>query len=333
MRGGAGGVKTRRDLLVALTVLGGASSTYAQQRGTRHLLGYVWIGPNGSERSTLDGLRVGLHDLGHSEGRDFAILDKYADFRPERLPTLLAELLKANVALILSPGNVVTEAAIKATRTLPIIATTPDLLASGFVPSLARPGGNVTGISLTAGQTLSEKWLELVRELVPQVTHVAALVHPTSTASAAYAQSLKNAAQAYGIRLTEVTAANREELQEALRIIGQLDAGALVVESDAGLVSNRDLTIKFAAEHRLPAVYGNADYAADGGLVCYATSIFDVWRQLATYVDKVLKGSSPADLPVQQATNFRLRVNLKTAKALGLTIPPTLLARADEVIE
>jgi putative ABC transport system substrate-binding protein len=250
---GAAGLMTRRDLLIALTALGGASTSYAQQRATKHLLGYVWIGPNGSERSTLEGLRVGLRELGYFEGNDFVILDKYADFRAERLPTLLAELLKANVSIILSPGNVVTEAAIKATRTLPIIATTPDLLASGFVSSLARPGGNVTGISLTAGQTLSEKWLELVRELVPHISHVAALVHPTSTASAAYAQSLNNAAKAYGVRLTEVTAANREELQEALRIIGQLDVGALVVESDAGLVSNRDLIIKFAAEHRLPS--------------------------------------------------------------------------------
>ena len=132
MRGGAGGIDSSRSAGCADRARRTLQSTYAQQRGTRHLLGYVWIGPNGSERSTLDGLRVGLHDLGHSEGRDFAILDKYADFRPERLPALLAELLKANVALILSPGNVVTEAAIKATRTLPIIATTPDLLASGF---------------------------------------------------------------------------------------------------------------------------------------------------------------------------------------------------------
>jgi putative tryptophan/tyrosine transport system substrate-binding protein len=333
MRVAAANDLTRRDLLVALTALGYASASHAQQRGTRYLLGYVWIGPSGSEHSTLDGMRVGLRDLGHSEGRDFAILDKYANFRPDRLPALFAELLKADVALILSPGNVVTEAAMKATRTVPVIATTPDLLSSGFVSSLARPGGNVTGISLTAGPTLSEKWLELVRELAPHVSHVAALLHPTSTASAAYSQSLQNAARAYGIRLTEVKASNRDELSDALRAIGQLRVGALVVESDAGLVSNRDLILKFASEHAMPTVYGNSDYASDGGLICYATSIFDVWRQLATYVDRVLKGSSPADLPVQQATNFRLWVNLKTAKTLGLTIPPTLLARADEVIE
>jgi putative ABC transport system substrate-binding protein len=232
----------------------------------------------------------------------------------------------------LSPGNAVTRAATEATSSIPIIARTPDLLASGFVSSLARPGGNVTGISLTAGAELSEKWLELIKEAFPKVASVAVLTNLHS-ASAAYLDRIRAAASALGVQPTHFQARDQEELERALVAIAAMRPDGLVVESDPGLVSNRSKIIAFAASHRLPTVYGNLDYVPDGGLMGYFTSIVDTWRRLATYVDKVLKGAKPADLPVEQPTKFELVINLKTAKALGLTVPPPLLARADQVIE
>jgi putative ABC transport system substrate-binding protein len=300
----------------------------AQQREKPARLGYVWIGAKNSERSTLVGIRQGLLQLGYAEGRDFVIEERYADLEPKRLPDILAELMRSKVDLILSPGNAVTQAAKEATSTIPIIATTPDLLASGFVSSLARPGGNITGISLTPGAELSEKWLELLKEAFPKVASVAVLTN-LHLASAAYLDRIQVAASALGVQPTHFQARDEEELERALVAIAAMHPDGLVVESDPGLVSNRSKIITFAANHRLPTVYGNLDYIPDGGLMGY----FTTWRRLATYVDKVLKGAKPADLPVEQPTKFELVINLKTAKALGLTVPPSLLTRADEVIE
>jgi putative ABC transport system substrate-binding protein len=319
-----------------ITLLGGAAAwpltARAQTPPKPARLGYIWIGSKGSEHSTLDGIRQGLHELGYAEGRDFILEDRYADSQPERLPAIVAELLRLKVDIFLSPGNPVTRAAMQATSTIPIIATTPDLLESGFVASLARPGGNVTGISLTAGATLSEKWLELLKETFPNVTKVAVLSNLTS-ASSAYLDRMRMVASVLGVQPQYFAAQDPAELDRALAEITVMMPDGLVVESDATLVSNRTKIIAFAAQHRLPTVYGNLDYIPDGGLMAYYTSIVDAWRRLASYVDKVLKGIKPSDLPVQQATKFELLVNLKTAQALGLTIPPMILIRADKVIE
>jgi putative ABC transport system substrate-binding protein len=319
-----------------ITLLGGAAAwpltARAQTPPKPARLGYIWIGSKGSEHSTLDGIRQGLHELGYAEGRDFILEDRYADSQPERLPAIVAELLRLKVDIFLSPGNPVTRAAMQATSTIPIIATTPDLLESGFVASLARPGGNVTGISLTAGATLSEKWLELLKETFPNVTKVAVLSNLTS-ASSAYLDRMRTVASVLGVQPQYFAAQNPAELDRALAEITVMMPDGLVVESDATLVSNRTKIIAFAAQHRLPTVYGNLDYIPDGGLMAYYTSIVDAWRRLASYVDKVLQGIKPSDLPVQQATKFELLINLKTAQALGLTIPPMILIRADEVIE
>jgi putative ABC transport system substrate-binding protein len=326
----------RREVIAALLIPAAVSTparTQGLQSGAVPRLGYIWIGAQGSERSTLDGLRLGLRELGHVEGRDFALVDRYADLNPAALPVLVADLVALNVKAILAPGNLVIEAARRGTSAVPIIATAPDLLASGFVASLARPGGNVTGVSLTAGDALSEKWLEFVKELAPRVAHVAMLANPKSAASMAFVQKVTSAATKLGVELSLFEAHNGEELHGALERIAESGAGALIVESDPLLVSNRARIISFAAKHGLPGVYGNYEYTADGGLLSYASNIFEIWRRLASYVDRVLKGSDPAELPVEQAVSFQLRINLKTANALGLTIPPTLLARADEVIE
>ena len=301
----------------------------AQQVTKPARLGYIWIGAKDSEHSTRDGLRQGLRDLSYVEGRDYIFEERYAESQPDRLSAIIAELLQLKVALFLSPGVQVTRALIERTSTIPIIATTPDLLSSGFVSSLARPGGNVTGISLTAGPTLSEKWLEILKETFPSVATVAIL-----TASGfIYHDRIQAAATMLGLQPRYFTAQDPQEIDRALSDIAAMRPDGFVVESDANLVSNRAKIIDFVARHRLPAVYGNLDYIPDGGIIAYYTSIFEAWRRLATYADRVLKGANPGDLPVEQAVAFELVINLKAAKAIGLSISESILLRANKVIE
>ena len=316
-----------------ITLVGGAviasSISLRGQESRPARLGYIWIGSKGSEHSTRDGMRQGLRDLGYVEGRDFILEERYADSQQDRLAKIVAELVELKVNLILSPGYQVTRAAMEGTSTIPIVATTPDLLQSRFVASLARPGGNVTGMSLTAGTALSEKWLEILKETFPNVTSVAMLAAASST----YLDRVKSAANSLGIELRYLTAEDTDGVDRALRAITEMNPNGLLVESDPLLISNRSRIIALAAGRRLPAVYGNLDFIADGGLMAYFTSIFDTWRQLAKYVDRILKGAKPGELPVQQATKFELIINLKTAKAAGFTIPEAILLRADKVIE
>ena len=322
----------RRREFVGL--LGGMATTWshavrAQQVIRPARLGYIWIGAKDSEYSTRDGLRQGLRDLGYVDGRDYVLEERYADSVPERLPGIIAELQQLQVALFLSPGVQVTRALIAHTSTIPIIATAPDLLASGFVSSLTRPGGNVTGMSLTAGPTLGEKWLEILKETFPGIATVAIL-----TASGdIYLDRIQAVAATLGLRVRYFTAQDPEEIDRALSDISAMRPDGLIVESDANLVSNRTKIIEFVARYRLPTVYGNLDYIPDGGVMAYFTSIFGTWRRLATYVDRVLKGANPGDLPIEQAVRFELVVNLRAAKAIGLTISETMLLRADKVIE
>jgi len=323
----------RRDFITLVSGGVVASSTSLRGQELRPArLGYIWIGSKGSEHSTRDGVRQGLRDMGYVEGRDFVLEERYADSQLDRLPKIVAELVELRVSLILCAGNQVTRAAMEGTSTIPLVATTPDLLESHFVASLARPGGNVTGMSLTAGTTLSEKWLEILKETFPNVASVAMLASTTS-ASSAYVDRVKSAANSLGIKPQYFTAGDADGVDRALQAIAEMKPDGLIVESDALLVSNRSRIIAFAAERRLPAVYGNLDYMPDGGLMAYYTSIFATWVQLAKYVGRILKGAKPGELPVQQATKFELIINLKTAKAAGFTIPEAILLRADKVIE
>ena len=295
----------RRELI---TLLGGAAAAWplaarAQQISKPARLGYIWIGARDSEHSTRDGLRQGLHDLGYAEGRDFVLEERYAESQPDRLPGIISELVRLNVALFLSPGVQVTRALVDGTSGIPIIATTPDLLASGFVASLARPGGNVTGMSLTAGPTLSEKWLEILKETFPKITTVAIL---SGSSNVGYLDQIQGAAATLSLEVRYFTAQDPEEIDRTLLEIAAMKPDGLVVESDANLVSNRSKIIDFVAQHRLPTVYGNLDYIPDGGVMAYFTSIFDTWRRLAGYVDRVLKGAKPSELPVEQAVKFEL---------------------------
>ena len=317
-----------------ITLLGGAAVSWplaarAQQPAKPARLGYIWIGPKDSEHSTRDGLRQGLRDLGYMEGRDYVLEERYAESRPDRLPGIIAELLNLNVALFLSPGVQVTRALVAATSTVPIIATTPDLLTSGFVTSLARPGGNVTGMSLTAGPTLSEKWLEILKETFPSVSTVAML----TASGVIYRDRVQAAAEILGLKVRYFPAQDPQEIDRALSDIAAMGPDGLIVESDANLVSNRAKILDFVARHRLPTVYGNLDFIPDGGVIAYFTSIVETWRRLATYVDRVLKGANPGELPVEQAVRFELVINLKAAKAIGFSISESMLLRADKVIE
>ncbi len=238
-------------------------------------------------------------------------------------------MLQLKVALFLSPGVQVTRALVAATSTVPIIATTPDLLTSGFVTSLARPGGNITGLSLTAGPTLSEKWLEILKETFPSVATVAML----TASNVIYRDRVQAAAEILGLKVRYFPAQDPQEIDRALAEIAAMRPDGLIVESDANLVSNRAKILDFVARHRLPTVYGNLDYIPDGGVMAYFTSIFETWRRLATYVDRVLKGANPSDLPVEQGVKFELVINLKAARAIGLPISESMLLRADRVIE
>jgi putative tryptophan/tyrosine transport system substrate-binding protein len=316
-----------------ISLIGGAAAwpltARAQQSAKPVRLGYIWIGPKDSEHSTRDGLRQGLRDLGYVEGRDYVLEERYAESQPDRLPGIIAELLQLKVALFLSPGVQVTRALVAATSTVPIIATTPDLLTSGFVTSLARPGGNVTGLSLTAGPTLSEKWLEILKETFPSVETVAML----TASNVIYRDRVQAAAEILGLKVRYFPAQDPQEIDRALSEIAAMRPDGLIVESDANLVSNRVKIVDFVARHRLPTVYGNLDYIPDGGVMAYFTSIFETWRRLATYVDRVLKGANPSDLPVEQGVKFELVINLKAARAIGLPISESMLLRADRVIE
>ena len=316
-----------------ITLLGGAATwpfaMHAQEISKPARLGYIWIGPKDSEHSTRDGLRQGLRDLAYMEGRDYVLEERYAESQPDRLPGIIAELLKLKVALFLSPGVQVTGALMAATSTVPIIATTPDLLTSGFVTSLARPGGNVTGMSLTAGPTLSEKWLEILKETFPSVSTVAML----TASGVIYRDRVQVAAEILGLKVRYFPAHDPQGIDRALSDIAAMGPDGLIVESDANLVSNRAKILDFVARHRLPTVYGNLDYIPDGGVIAYFTSIVETWRRLATYVDRVLKGANPGDLPVEQAVKFELVINLKAAKTIGFSISESMLLRADKVIE
>jgi putative ABC transport system substrate-binding protein len=227
----------------------------------------------------------------------------------------------------------VTRAVKKATTTIPVVSTTGDPVGSGFIESLSRPGSNITGLSLNVGGTVATKSLELLHEIVPGASRVAALLNPSNPQNLVAAQALRKAAEGLGITLLFHEVRNPGDLTMAFGAITTERSDAMIVDGDPLLVSNRRGIVEFAASHRLPAMYGLRDFVDAGGLIAYGASIFEIWRRVASYVDKILKGAKPADLPVEQPTAFELVLNLKTAKALGVAIPQIILARADEVME
>ena len=277
--------------------------------------------------------RQGLRDLGYVEGQNIAIEFRWAEGQYDRLPGLAAELVRLKVNVIVAASPPAIQAAKQATETIPIVmGAVADPVATGFVASLPRPGGNITGLSLMHSDLVG-KQLELLKEVLPKVSRVALLGNPANPNYASLVRHGQDAARALDIRLQPLEARNSSEIDSAFAAITMERAGAVIVLADGVLVNNRTRIADHAVRRRLPTVFGLSEFAEAGGLLTYGPSLANVFRQAATYVDKILKGAKPADLPIEQSTKFDLLINLKTAKALGLTIPPSLLARADHIIE
>jgi putative tryptophan/tyrosine transport system substrate-binding protein len=278
--------------------------------------------------------RQGLGEVGYVEGRNVAIEYRFADGQYDRLPALAADLVRRQVAVIVTGGGVPSAvAATAATATIPIVFTSGlDPVQLGLVPNLNRPGGNVTGVSYFAVE-LGSKRLELLREIVGQFTIIALLVNPKNPNAPTNMRGFKAAAGAIGQQLIAVAASTEREVDAAFATVLQQHAGALIVASDPFFVSQRDQLVALAARHELPTIYELREFAVAGGLISYGTKILEVYRQGGIYAGRILNGEKPGDLPVMQPARLEMVINLKAAKALGLTVPETLLATADEVIQ
>ena len=281
----------------------------------------------------LEAFLQGLRELGYVDGQTVAIEFRFAEGKPERLPALAAELARLKVDVIVTTAPASTEAAKRATSTIPIVfAVSGDPVAVGLVASVARPGGNITGLASIAPEVVG-KQLELLKEVAPKISRVAILQNPSNPGHPVVLRQAETAARVLGVQLHTAQARTPPEIDAAFAAMrGQHVDGVLVVR-DALVLAQRRQIAALAAKSRLPAVYGFRENAEAGGLMAYGANVPLMYRRAATYVDKILKGAKPADLPVEQPTKFELIINLKTARALGLTIPKSLLQRADEVIQ
>jgi len=323
-------------LVAVLTVslLAAPLAPDAQQAGKVPRIGFLGVTSPSDRPSHLDAFRQRLRELGWVEGQNIVIDYRYAEGRVDRLPDLAAELVRLKVDLIVaSAGTQAATAAKNATETIPIVMIyVRDPVGTGLIASLARPGGNVTGDAGTAGMEMFAKQLELLKETVPKIRRVAILSNPANAYHQLAIREVNVAARSLGVQLQLLEARGPNEFDGAFAAMAKERVGALLVLSDAIFGSHGTRLADLAARSRLPAAYGVRDDVEAGGLMSYGPSILDSYRQAATYVDKILKGAKPADLPVEQPMKFELVLNLKTAEALGLTIPPLILFQADEVI-
>jgi len=330
-------VITRRNFLGTLAggLLAAPVAAEAQQAAKIPRIGFL-AGSLAANPHLPEAFRHGLRDLGYVEGRNVVIEYRDTEGKFERLPALAAELVALKVDVIVAVVTLEALAAKQATRTLPIVvAAAADAVGSGLVTSLARPGGNVTGLSILAPELVGKR-LEHLKQAVPGVSRVAVLWHPGALGERTEKDMLKGAevaARALGVRLQVVEARGPEDFDRAFSDMTRARAGALTVSPSPMFGSERRRLVDLAAKNRLPAVYTSRLYVDVGGLMSYGPDLADMFRRAATYVDRILKGAKPGDLPVEQPTKFELIINLTAAKALGLTIPPSLLGRADEVIQ
>jgi putative ABC transport system substrate-binding protein len=319
-------------LLLALSPLANVVGTIveAQQAGKVHRIGYI-SGRSGAE--PLDEVfKTALRELGYVEGKNVTFAYRWAEEKLDRLSALAAELVQLKVDVIVTETTPAAQAAKKATTAIPIVmALSGDAVGVGLVASLARPGANITGLTFI-GPDVSGKWVELLKEMSPKTSRLAYLAHPDLPPEILVFKAMQPVAQGLGMTIKLVEARSQNDFKHAFSEMKQARVNGLVVSPGIIYVQNRKLIVDFTAQQRLPTIYGRSDFVDAGGLASYGSSFSDLYRRAAVYVDKILKGTKPADLPVEQPTKFELVINLKTAKQIGLTIPPNVLARADRVI-
>ena len=320
----------RRDLpLIVTTIMMGGRAVRAQQK-VMPVIGYLV--PAGGGAPNLAAFRWGLSETGYVPGQNVTIEYRSAEGSYDRLPALADDLVGRRVDLIVAVGTTSALAAKNATSTIPIVFSGSDPVAGGLVAGLAHPGGNLTGFSVLVTELISKRF-ELLSELVPQARVIALLVNPNSAVAERQTRTAQEAARTKGVQLVILKASVESDIDTAFGSLAQLQAGAIVVGADPFFDSRLEQIVALASHSGVPAIYEWPEFSAAGGLISYGPSLTGVLRQLGIYAGKILKGAKPADLPVQQPTTFELVVNLKTAKELGLTVPPSILARADEVIE
>jgi putative ABC transport system substrate-binding protein len=318
-------------VIVALTACGARAE--AQQPKKVPRIGFLNAPPTASISARVAAFQQGLRELGYVEGKNIVIEYRWAEGKAERVPDLAAELVRLKVDVIVSSGPTSTHAAKKATSTIPIVmAFDDDPVGSGLVASLAHPGGNVTGLS-TLGLEISGKNVELLKEIIPSLSRVAVLGSSNRPGTAQELRETELAAGAFGMKLQFLDVLVPKDIESAFRAAGKGRADAVFVLGSPVLLSQRKQILDLAVKGRLPATYSRPEYVEEGGLMTYSVSVNDLFRRAATYIDKILKGAKPADLPVEQPIKFEFIINLKAAKQIGLTIPPNVLARADKVIK
>ena len=326
---------SRREFI---TLLGGAVTAWplgvGAQQAAMPVSGFLGGGSPDAFAHVVDAFRQGLYETGFAEGQNVTIEYRWAEGQYDRLPALVADLIRQKPAVIVATGgDVGVRAAKKAATAIPIVFTSgSDPVAAGFVSSLNRPGGNVTGVSLFVS-VLEGKKLELLRELVPMAAVIGFLVNPNNPRADVDTADMQAAARALGKLLLILKADGEHDFDAVFTNLAQQRVDALVVHTEPFFLSRRDHLVELAARYSIPTIYGLREFAAAGGLISYGTKLSDSYRQVGIYTGKILKGEKPADLPVMQPTKFEFVINLKAAKALGLTVPTSLLVRADEVIE
>jgi len=319
-----------------ITLVGGAAVSWPlaarAQQPAMPVIGFLRFGPASGSANRVEALQTGLRELGYHEGKNIVIEFRWAE-TVDQLPELAAELVRMNADVIFAMSSTEVEAARQVTNTIPIVfATHADPVGLGHVASLARPGGNITGLTIILTDLVA-KQLEILKEAVPQATRIGVLFSPTAPSHRPAVQAVETAGEKLGVQLVMVPARTVEDFEGAFSTMSREQVGSFLVVSAPLTISHRARLAELALEHRLPGMVGSKENVEAGGLMNYGADFNDMFRRVATYIDKILKGAKPADLPVEQASKYELVINLKTAKALGLTLPPTLVARADEVIE
>ena len=321
----------RRTFLCTLGLLAAPRPAVGQARGA--VIGFLSANSRVAMTARTEAFRNGLRELGYVERENLSVEYRFADGRPDQLPALAADLVRLKVSVIVTEGTTATRFAKEATSTIPIVmAQDPDPVGTGFVASLARPGGNITGLS-NLRPDLSGKRLELLKDTVPRLTRVAVVATAATPGTAQTVKETELAAGTVGVQVSYVEVAAAKDIDMAFRAATSARADAVLVLASPILLSHRGQVTDLAMKHRLPAMYYTIEFVLGGGLMSYGASALDLFRRAASYVDKILKGAKPSDLPVEQPTKFELAINLKAATALGLTIPQSLLQRADQVID